>query len=96
MYCRRFWVPGAQKWCTVADSDFQVSKSDVLSPILIYVLDSVYDGPNVLDSVYDVRPENALNNFIKSRKRYEKVERDAADLFTPKQKARDARLQSAS
>ena len=30
-----------------------------------------------------------LNNFIRSRKRYEQVERDAADLFAHKQKARD-------
>ena len=41
-----------------------------------------------MDSVYDVRPENALNHFIRSRKRYEKVERDAADLFALKPKAR--------
>ena len=51
---------------------------------------AIHDGPNVLDSVYDVRPENALNHFIRSRKRNEKVERDAADLFAPKPKARGA------
>ena len=48
-------------------------------------------GPNVLDSVYDVRPEKALNNFIRSRKRYENGERELADLFAPKPKARGDR-----
>ena len=44
------------------------------------------DGPNVSDSVYKSRPETALNNFSTSRKRYEKIERELADLLDPKKK----------
>ena len=41
-----------------------------------------------------LQKRNPLNNFIKSRKRYEKVEGELADLLAPRKRARASRLKT--